>query len=389
MIVAIDLATLVAFLALALAVHIYVRLFGREYLHDQRRAGRVEDFSRARDPLPTVDPAKSDNALDGVLGGLGSHLQAHPGGSVARPTALPVTPPPTVLTHKETPAYQVPGASRPSMRIGFSTSAAAPLPRQQFLAAFPPSIPGSPPPSQRLRATLPRHVPSESAVKMEVDPPVSPTGESKGKGRTRAESPVPTKVSFTTHRVPISTMSTLASLPTVSRSTTPGSSMTLLVEDDEHMEVDQQVEQSFFKRIIKTRNLPLKPGQDVPTVLTFAYFCSVALNTIVQPPPDACLETPTVGDVFCHRVDEYTPPAYQLFLRVLHADGRPGWLEVDEGLRRDDGMYLIVTPSTEEVSWIGASHYRSHMRKYGKFRSPLRQVTPVSEVSSLSSISDA
>ncbi|KAI0706042.1 hypothetical protein C8T65DRAFT_740760 [Cerioporus squamosus] len=442
MAVTIDLATLVAFLALALAAHLYIRLHSRELSDEQRRAGRIDDFNRAdatgtegalpgrnRDRNSTVidDRANSDNAPIDVPGRHRSNSDACrdvKGGPVANtadelgedtgvaapgpstitapsqvspstprarssmPVALPATPPPTAPTRKETRIHEVAPASRPSKAKRSSTPAGVPLPRQQFLAAFPPSIPGSPPPRQRLMAALPKPASSLSAVKMEVNPPVLPPGQRKGKARARADSPVPTRVSFTTPRTAISAMSTLTSIPTVSsRSTTPGSSMTLLVQEDDEMEVDQ-VFAPFYKCLTKHRSLALKPGQEVPDVVMTTWFRSEGQGRIGQPPPDASLETPTVGDVFCHRLNEYTPPIFQLFLRVLQDDGTPGWLEVDQGIRRDDGMRLIVTPSTHEASWVGESQCRSVMRQTGNFQSPLRLSTPASE-SSLSSLSDA
>ncbi|TFK81039.1 hypothetical protein K466DRAFT_635286 [Polyporus arcularius HHB13444] len=423
MIVTIDLATLVAFLALALAAHLYIRLLGRGLPDEQRRAGGRDDYPNsdgARNVVPGGHGTQSDARQ--VKGASGKAVAAHTadelsedaeaaaagpsrvgalsqteGSSTGRAhSSKPIAmQPPTAPARMASRAADVVAAGPPSKVNRSSSPAESPLSRRQYLAAFPPSIPGSPPPHQRLMAAHPRPVPSSSAVKMDVDPPA---GQRKGKARARADSPVPAKVSFTTPRVPISVMSTLTSIPTVSsRSTTPGSSMTLLVHDDDgddddnddEMEVDQQLLNQFYTRIVKHRSLPLKPGQVVADVVTTTWFCSQGQDSIVQPPSDVHLEKPTVGDIFRHRVDKYTPPQFQLFLRVLRDDGKPGWLEVDEGIRRDDGMWLIVTPSTEEVSWVGESHYRAVMRKSGNFRSRLRLAIFASEESSLSSLSDA
>ena len=118
---------------------------------------------------------------------------------------------------------------------------------------------------------------------------------------------------------------------------------------------------------MKQRTAPLQVGQDEPDVIETAWFVSYASDFITAPPHDDNLDNPTVGDVFLHFATKYSPPIYQLWIRL--PNGTPVWRLVEPGYARADGYVLIVTQVTKEASWVKEAQYKAVMRAEARARS--------------------
>ncbi|KAI0742713.1 hypothetical protein C8Q80DRAFT_1122903 [Daedaleopsis nitida] len=91
-------------------------------------------------------------------------------------------------------------------------------------------------------------------------------------------------------------------------------------------------------------------------------------SMILQGPPDDLDPPPALGDVYRHVVFDHPHPRYQLWVRVA-ADGCHTWLPVIPGYQREDGRRLILTAMKKDPSWVQESHFLSVMRAERKVSS--------------------
>ncbi|OSC96419.1 hypothetical protein PYCCODRAFT_1472635 [Trametes coccinea BRFM310] len=83
------------------------------------------------------------------------------------------------------------------------------------------------------------------------------------------------------------------------------------------------------------------------------------------PPPESC-QNLTVGDIFRH-VDIGTYPwTHTMWIWLAGPDGKPRWMSVSPGYKREDGRRLLLTATKKEPSWVGEDHYRRMTREAQK-----------------------
>ena len=99
-----------------------------------------------------------------------------------------------------------------------------------------------------------------------------------------------------------------------------------------------------------------KEASENPATVKTPYWApeEIGVAPIAAPPNPTGQDGLAIGDVFYYRMQSNR---YQLWLWMVGLHGEPRWMPVRYGYRRDDGRWLIVTPSTNVPSWVSTNHY--------------------------------
>ena len=119
---------------------------------------------------------------------------------------------------------------------------------------------------------------------------------------------------------------------------------------------DRQVVEQYKRR---TSFRTCKVGEDLVKVRT-VWFESFGDHPIRAPPDRRALPRLQLGDIFYHRLQ--TSPDYQMWLWSGNV-GTERWIDVHWGYRRDDGVYMTLTPNEQKPSWVGEQRFLQRERE--------------------------
>ena len=108
-----------------------------------------------------------------------------------------------------------------------------------------------------------------------------------------------------------------------------------------------------------TSNRPCKIGDEVVKVRT-SWFESFGNYPIKAPPDLRAHPQLQCGDLFYHRL--HASPEYQMWMWSGEI-GCEHWIDVRWGYRRDDGVFMTLTPDEQRPSWVGEQRFLQRERE--------------------------
>ncbi|KAI0752996.1 hypothetical protein C8Q80DRAFT_1118245 [Daedaleopsis nitida] len=336
MAITIELSTLAAFIALAVAMASYIHTLRRDLAAERRRVAIMPvPADRPRhDDAPSVTASSNIVRVSGKRPGnlYESARQAldDPAKQTRRPLLTPSLasalslPPPILPFRSPTPA-----PSTLSSAAGQRRS----LTRKPTPGAFSPS--------------------NVSSLTM-------PNG--KGKGRESAAAPSPSLRTY-------STLSSLSSVPSSAGTVTLAKNRLATLGANSTAEAE-----SLLFRAPSYRGSTPSSVSSQMSKRGKGWVGSEGEDLLDAPPVDPDV-LPALGDIHRRKACGHEPPFYQLWLRVAAMDGRHVWTPVMPGYEREDGRWLILTQKRKDPSWVLESHYKSVMRAEQKAGSNLSSIS--------------